>query len=595
MRKSAKPTVVFGLIASLGVFYLLNRFSLIYMELNGNFVEKFNGAFDRVIPSIMVDPLTLELSQSCVYVGLVGAGLVWLLCLRSVMNAKKYMHGIEHGSAEWGTKKDIAPFINHKDKDQNIIFSQTEQLSLGKALNFEYDRNKNVVIVGGSGSGKTYSLVKPNLMQLHSSYVITDPKGTVLPDTGHLFLENGYDLKSFNTINFKKSMHYNPLSYLKSEKDILKIVNVLIENTRGEGQQAQEDFWVKAERLWYSAAIGYLYYEAQPIDRNIPTLIEMLELSGAREENEEYQSPTDIMFEELEQTKPNCFPVKQYKKFKLAAGKTLKSILISCAARLAPFDIEELREIMMYDELRLDQIGDRKTAFFVIKSDTDSTYSFVIAMMFYQMFNLLCDKADDEYGGKLPVHVRCLLDEFANIGKIPNFEKLISTIRSREISASIILQSLSQLTSVYKDDADTIIDCCDAFVFLGGKSTKTTKSISEMIGKTTIDNQDTSQSKGQSGSYSVSDKVMARDLIDPAEVGKLRRRECLVLISGVNPFKSKKYNTAGHKRFSYLSDSGKRPAFDITLLDHLTAEHFLNGVNIVRKVDLSKISASKSA
>lgn len=557
------PAIIFYFVISMLVFYAFNRVALILEGTQGNIAQNLNSTVDAIINSFTNQPFMLGITKPSLLAGLCGAALVGLAFLYNVIGSKKYMRGIEHGSAKWGTRRDIAPFVNKDDEDQNIILSATEKLSMTKARKFEHDRNKNVLVIGGSGSGKTFSHIKPNLMQLHSSYVVTDPKGTLLPDTGHLFAENGYEIRSFNTINFKKSMHYNPLAYISNEKDILKLVNVLIENTKGEGQQSGEDFWVKAEKLWYSAAIGYLFYEAPLKERNIPALVSMLDMSGAKEHDEDFQSPMDLMFEELERRKPDCFPVRQYNKFKQAAGKTLKSILVSCGARLAPFDIQELREIMSYDELQLDEIGDRKTAFFVIMSDTDNTYSFIVAMLFYQMFNLLCDKADDQYGGQLPVHVRCMLDEFANIGKIPNFEKLISTIRSREISATIILQSLSQLNSIYKEDAETIIDCCDTLLFLGGKSTKTTKSISEMIGKTTIDNQNVNETKGQNASYSLNNQVLGRDLIDASEIGRLRREECLVLMSGLPPFKSLKYNTAKHKRFRYLADSGKQGKFEI--------------------------------
>lgn len=590
MKKPAKVALIFSTVISILVFYIFNRIALAIQGIEGSLIEKIYKSMEMILPGIKGKPLMIGTSKACLIAGLIGVVIVWLVYLYNAFSTKNYMRGKEHGSAEWGTKKDISHFINREDEDQNIILSASEQISMKKAKNFEYDRNKNVIIVGGSGSGKTYSQIKPNLMQLHSSYVITDPKGTLLPDTGYLFIENGYEVRWFNAINFKKSLHYNPLAYIHSEKDILKLVNVLIENTKGEGAQAGEDFWIKAERLWYGAAIGYLYYEAPIEDRNIATLVEMLDMSKAREDDEDYQSPVDIMFEDLEKEKPDCFPVKQYKKFKQAAGKTLKSILISCAARLAPFDIEELREIMMYDELKLDEIGDQKTAFFVIMSDTDNTYSFVVAMLFYQMFNLLCDKADDEYGGNLPFHVRCMLDEFANIGKIPNFEKLISTIRSREISATIILQSLSQLTATYKENAETIIDCCDTFVFLGGKSTKTTKSVSEMIGKTTIDNQNINESKGQNGNYSLNNQVLGRDLIDASEIGRLKRNQCLVLISGLKPFKSLKYNTEKHKRFCYLYDSGKKERFDVTKAEEYEAEHFLDNVTSITGISFSDIS-----
>jgi len=427
-------------------------------------------------------------------------------------------------------------------------------------------------------------------MQLHSSYVITDPKGALLPDTGDMLAKAGYAIRVFNAVDFSKSLHYNPLAYIRSEKDILKVVNVLIENTRGEGVGSNDKFWVDCERLLYTAFIAYLWSEAFPEDQNIPTMIEMLELCRVKEEDEEYQSPVDIMFEELEAEKPDCLAVKQYKKFKSAAGKTLKSILISCAARLAPFDIDELREITLYDELLLDTIGDRKTAFFIVMSDTDSTYSFLIAMIMYQMIDSLSAKADTAYGGRLPFHVRCLFDEFANIGKIPDFHQAISTIRSRGISCVIILQSLTQLKSRYKDDAETIIDCCDTLVFLGGKSTKTTKEIAEMIGKTTIDNQNINENRGQTGSYSLNNQILSRDLIDAAEIGRLGRSECLVLITHLPTFKSRKYPTEKHKRYRQIRDGGA-PAFDIRLYKDTEGERFFEGVEVVREIRLSEINA----
>ena len=531
----------------------------------------------------------ISTSNNNILIGIIGASLIWFIYLYNVFGAKNFMRGQEHGTARWGTRKDIKPLVN-KIPDRNIPLSATEQISVDKMKKFEADRNKNIVVIGGSGSGKTYSHIKPSLMQLHSSYVITDPKGTILPETGNLFINNGYELRAFNTIDFTKSLHYNPLAYIRKEKDILKVVNVFMENTKGEGANSGDKFWQDCERLLYTAFIAYLWSEAPPEDQNIPTMIEMLEICEVREDDEDYQSPIDIMFEDLEKEKPNCLAVKQYKKFKAAAGKTLKSILISCAARLAPFDIDELREIMSYDELRLDEIGDRKTAFFIIMSDTDSTYSFVIAMIMYQMFNLLCEKADNEYGGKLPFQVRCLLDEFANIGKIPDFEKLISTIRSRNISCTIILQSLNQITSIYKESAEIIIDCCDTMVFLGGKSTKTTKQISEMIGKTTIDSQNINESKGQTGSYSLNNAILGRDLIDPSEIGRLKRTECLVLITGLPPFKSKKYNTEKHKRFKEISDGGT-PLFDIRTLDQDQDENFFNNITKVQEVELTELNA----
>ncbi|MDR1604003.1 MAG: type IV secretory system conjugative DNA transfer family protein [Gracilibacteraceae bacterium] len=511
-------------------------------------------------PAIQDAPWRLDLGPVALVAGLIAAALCWGVFLYAQAGAGNFRSGQEHGSAAWGRKRDIAPLID-RDPDWNIILSATESVTLRQPASFSADRNKNVLVVGGSGSGKTFSIIKPNLMQLHSSYVVTDPKGTLLPDTGYLFVENGYELRCFNTVNFGKSLRYNPLAYIRREKDILKVVNVLIENTSGD-KQGGDKFWLDCERLLYTALIAYLCQECPPEQRTIPGMIDLLELCQVREDDEQFQSPADILFAELEKTNPTCLAVKQYKKFRLAAGKTMKSVLISCAARLAPFDIAELRAIMSCDELKLDELGDRKTAFFLVMSDTDSTYSFLPAMIFYQMFNLLCDKADDHYGGKLPVHVRCLFDEFANCGKIPDFHHLISTIRSREISATIILQSFAQLDSVYKDDAETITDCCDTIVFLGGKSVKTTENIAKMIGKTTIDHRSTGETRGENGSFSLNNQIIGRDLIDAAEVGRLERQQCLVLIQGLPPFKSRKFNPAGHRRYGFLADSGRKPRFD---------------------------------
>lgn len=589
MKKDIKPYLFFSIIASLLVGYLANRTALIFDGLTGNLVENINAAIDAILPALQTRHFMIGTSKTALIAGAIGAACVWLIFLYNVFGAKNFMRGSEHGSARWGTRKDIKS-LTDPEPDMNIPLSATEQISARKVKDFEADRNKNIVVVGGSGSGKTYSEIKPSLMQLHSSYVITDPKGTILPETGYLFTNNGYIVRSFNTIDFSKSLHYNPLAYIHKEKDILKVVTVLMENTNGEGAGSGDKFWKDCEKLLYTAFIAYLWYEAPPEDQNIPMMIEMLEMCKVKEDDEDYQSPIDIMFEDLEKEKPNCLAVKQYKKFKQAAGKTLKSILISCAARLAPFDIDELREVMLYDELQLDELGDRKTAFFVIMSDTDSTYAFLIAMIMYQMFNLLCEKADNEYGGKLPFHVRCLFDEFANIGKIPDFHRLISTIRSRNISCMIILQSLTQISSIYKDDSETIIDCCDTFVFLGGKSTKTTKQISEMIGKTTIDTQNVNESRGQTGSYSLNNSILGRDLIDAAEIGRLKRTQCLVLITGLPPFKSLKYPTAKHKRYKQINDGGA-PLFDIRKAQADIDEHFLDDVREVQVVNLSELNA----
>ena len=485
-----------------------------------------------------------------------------ILYVRS-KNAKKYRKGIEYGSARWGTAADIKPYMD-KDFKNNILLTNTEGLTMNsRPQNPKYARNKNVLVIGGSGSGKTRFFVKPNLMQLHSSYVVTDPKGTVLLECGKLLQRNGYVIKSLNTINFKKSMHYNPLAYIKSEKDILKLVNVLIENTKGEGEKSGEDFWVKSERLLYSAYIGYIWYEAPEEEKNFITLLDMINASEAREDDENFKSPVDMLFERLEQRDPEHFAVKQYRKFKLAAGKTLKSILVSCGARLAPFDIKELRDLMEYDELELDTLGDRKTAFFVIISDTDATFNFIVAMMYSQLFNLLCDKADNEYGGRLPVHVRCLLDEFANIGKIPNFEKLIATIRSREISACIILQAQSQLKAIYKDNADTITGNCDSALFLGGKEKTTLKEISETLGKETIDTYNTSETRSNQNSYGLNYQKLGKELMSQDELAVMDGGKCILQVRGVRPFLSDKYDITKHPNYKYLSDYDKKNTFDI--------------------------------
>ena len=556
------------------------------MSMAGNVVEKINAAIDQLLQNVIAKPFLIATSQTALLSGAVGAAAVWLTCLYNY-DPKKFMRGIEHGSARWGTARDIRPLIDPVP-DRNIILSATEKISIGKGRTFEADRNNNVLVVGGPGSGKTQGLIKPALLQLYGSYVITDTKGSLLLDTGHMFIDNGYAISTFNTIDFSKSLHYNPLAYIRSEKDILKVVNVLIENTKGEGFQSGEKFWVDCERLLYTAIIAYLRTSMRPEEQNIPTMIKMLELCQVKEEDEDYKSPIDFLFEELEEEQPDCLAVKQYKKFRQAAGKTMKSILISCAARLAPFDIEELREITLYDELQLDEIGDRKTAFFVIMSDTDSTYSFLIAMIMYQMFDLLTAKADNEYGGRLPFHVRCLLDEFANIGRIPDFQRLISTIRSREISCMIILQSFAQLKSAYKDDADIIIDCCDSMVYLGGRSSKTTKELVEMIGKTTIDNQNINENKGKEGSYSINNQILGRDLIDASEIARLKKTECLVLITGLPPFKSKKYPTHKHKRYKQIADGG-RERFDIRELNQREEQWFFSNITSVQEIDFSEM------
>ncbi len=528
--------------------------------------------------------LWLSLHPLDLLLGVAGAALVRLAVYLKAKNAKKYRRGVEYGSARWGRPEDIAPYIDPVP-DWNIPLTRTESLTMtSRPKNPKTARNKNILVIGGSGSGKTRFFVKPSLLQMHSSYVVTDPKGQLLRETGKLLAhggpkrdENGkpvrdkhgkvvyepYRIKVLNTINFSKSMKYNPLAYVRSEKDILKLVNVIIANTKGDGEKSSEDFWIKAERLLYCALIGYIWYEAEPEEKNFITLLELINACEAREDDETYKSPVDILFDELAQAQPEHFAVKQYVKFKMAAGKTLKSILVSCGARLSPFDIKELRDIMTEDELELDTMGDRKTALFLIMSDTDTTFNFVIAMLQSQLFNLLCDKADDFYNGRLPVHVRCLLDEFANIGQIPNFDKLIATIRSREISASIILQSQSQLKTIYKDAADTIVGNCDVTLFLGGKEKSTLKEISELLGKETIDSLSQSENRGAQTSHGLSYQKLGKELMTQDEIAVMDGGKCILQLRGVRPFFSDKYDLTKHPRYKYLSDADKKNVFDV--------------------------------
>ena len=516
--------------------------------------EGFSMAFSNPLPSLA--PMDL-------LIGILGAVLIRLIVYVKGKNAKKYRKGIEYGSARWGTAEDIKPYTDPVFQN-NVLLTQTERLTMNsRPKQPKYARNKNILVIGGSGSGKTRFFVKPNLMQMHSSYVVTDPKGTVLVECGKLLQRGGYRIKVLNTINFKKSMKYNPFAYLRSEKDILKLVNTLIANTKGDGEKAGEDFWVKSERLFYCALIGYIWYEAPEEEKNFTTLLEMINASEAREDDPEFQSPVDLMFERLEEKDPEHFAVRQYKKFLLSAGKTRSSILISCGARLAPFDIKELRDLMETDEMELDTIGDRKTALFVIISDTDDTFNFVVSILYTQLFNLLCDKADDEYGGRLPVHVRCLLDEFANIGQIPKFEKLIATIRSREISASIILQSQSQLKAIYKDNADTIVGNCDTTLFLGGKEKTTLKEMSEILGKETIDSFNTSENRGREVSHGLNYQKLGKQLMTEDEIAVMDGGKCILQLRGVRPFFSDKYDITKHPNYKYLSDYDKKNTFDM--------------------------------
>ncbi|HAQ1984172.1 TPA: type IV secretory system conjugative DNA transfer family protein [Enterococcus faecium] len=541
-------------------FYIGNIFaSHVNSYVGGDIIDRILVAFSQIdtlkyIPSLKIKNLIP---------GLILSVVIKLIIIQKKKKAKKFREGREYGSARWGNEKDIEPYIDKKFEN-NVLLTQTERLTMNnRPKNPKYARNKNVMVIGGSGSGKTRFFVKPNLMQMHSSYVVTDPKGTLVLECGKMLERNGYEIKILNTINFKKSMRYNPFAYLKSEKDILKLVQTIIANTKGEGEKSTEDFWVKAEKLYYTALIGYIWYEAPKEEQNFTTLLAMIDASEVREEDENFKNAVDYMFEALEKEKPNHFAVKQYKKYKLAAGKTAKSILISCGARLAPFDIEELRDLMKEDELELDTLGEKKTALFVIISDTDDTFNFVVSIMYSQLFNLLCDKADDEYGGRLPVHVRCLLDEFANIGLIPKFEKLIATIRSREISACIILQAQSQLKSIYKDNADTIVGNCDSTLFLGGKERTTLKELSESLGKETIDLYNTSETRSNQKSFGLNYQKTGKELMSQDEITVMDGGKCIYQLRGVRPFLSDKFDITKHKNYKLLEDYDKRNIFDI--------------------------------
>lgn len=546
------------------VFYLVDKEAWLYRYCTGesmvqklmNLLLNFSLAFQNPLPSLNLQDMA---------VGVTGAVLMRMVVYFKGKNAKKFRHGEEYGSARWGTPKDIEPFIDPVFEN-NVLLTQTERLTMNsRPKNPKYARNKNVIVIGGSGSGKTRFYVKPNLMQMSEnvSYVVTDPKGTIIIECGKMLKEAGYKIKVLNTINFKKSMRYNPFHYIRSEKDILKLVNVIIANTKGEGEKSSEDFWVKAERLLYCALIGYIYYEAPEEEQNFSTLLEFINASEAREDDESFKNAVDELFEELEADNAEHFAVRQYKKYKLAAGKTAKSILISCGARLAPFDIAELRDLMSVDEMDLDKLGEERSALFVIISDTDDTFNFVVAIMYSQLFNLLCDNADDKHKGRLPFHVRLLLDEFANIGQIPKFDKLIATIRSREISASIILQSQSQLKTIYKDAAETILGNCDTVLFLGGKEGSTLKEISETLGKETIDLYNTSDTRGQSRSYGLNYQKTGKELMSRDELAVMDGSKCILQLRGVRPFFSEKFDITKHKRYKELADYDKRNAYDV--------------------------------
>lgn len=564
MQNIQMKRVVILSIPYLIIFYLADKCFWLYRHCMGR------SMIEKICVMLMNFPLAFANWFPSFYLQDLLGGVIVALIFRIVLyykakNAKKFRHGEEYGSARWGNRKDIEPFEDPVFEN-NIILTETERLTMNSRPKApKYARNKNVIVIGGSGSGKTRFYVKPQLMQMtdHVSYVVTDPKGTIIVECGKMLVNGGYRIKVLNTINFKKSMHYNPFHYIRSEKDILKLVNTIIANTKGEGEKSTEDFWVKAERLLYSALIGYIWYEAPEEEQNFSTLLEFINASETREEDEEFKNAVDELFEELEAENPEHFAVRQYRKYKLAAGKTAKSILISCGARLAPFDIQELREIMSYDEMELDMIGDQKTAMFVIISDTDDTFNFVVAIMYTQLFNLLCDKADDEHGGRLPYHVRLLLDEFSNIGQIPKFDKLIATIRSREISASIILQSQSQLKTIYKDAAETITGNCDTVLFLGGKESSTLKEISETLGKETIDLYNTSDTRGTSQSYGLNYQKTGKELMSRDELAVMDGNKCILQLRGVRPFLSNKYDITKHKRYKELSDADKRNAFDV--------------------------------
>ena len=558
LKKVLLPNIPFVLVGAIAT----NLGEAWRLAVGDNASEKIQSLFiDGAFKTAFSNPLP-SLHPVDLLVGILIGAALWAFMYFKKKNAKKFRHNTEYGSARWGTPADIEPYMDPVFEN-NVILSQTERLTMNsRPANPKYARNKNVLVVGGYGSGKTRFFIKPNLLQLHSSMVLTDPKGTVINEVGNAFLVNGYRIKIFNTINFKKSMHYNPFAYIHDEKDILKLVTTLIANTKGEGKGGDE-FWEKAEKLLYSALIGYIHYEAPEEEKNFTTLLEMINAMEVREDDEEFKNPVDLMFDQLAERDPDHFAVRQYAKYKLSAGKTAKSILVSCGARLAPFDIKELREITMYDELELDTLGDQKTALFLIMSDTDATFNFLISMVYTQLFNLLCEKADDVYGGRLPVHVRCLIDEAANIGQIPNLEKLMATIRSREISAALVLQAKSQLKAIYKDNADTIIGNCDSQIFLGGSEQTTLKDLNSTLGKETIDMYNTGETRGTSQSYNMNYQKLGHDLMSIDELAVMDGSKCIVQVRGVRPFLSDKYDLTKHPKYYLTADADKKNWFDI--------------------------------
>lgn len=595
MKKSTKPFAIFCLIASMLIFYLFNRAALVFEGLDGNILEKLSAVIDGVIPAITQTPFALGTSRPCLIAGLAGAVIIWLIYLYNVFGAKKYMHGIEHGSAEWGTPADIANYTD-KDYQNNILLTETEKLSMSDRMkrteDDDFNRNKNVLVIGGSGSGKTRFYIKPNIMQLHSSFVITDPKGSLIHETGKMLMDNGYKIKVFDLINREKSDKYNPFEYLRTADDILKLINNLIANTNSPQSKSAGDFWEKSEIALLEAIFGYILFEAPKADQTIATAMEMLRLAEVKEDNEDYQSPLDIMFEDLKNENPDHFAVKQYDIYKFAAGKTAKSILISVGVRLAPFNIESIQNIVSGDTIGLDMIGSEKTALFVILPDTDKSFNFLAACMFQQLFDVLVYKADNEYKGKLPFHVRCLMDEFSNIGQIPMLEVLISTIRSREISLNIVLQNLAQIKNLYKDTWEIITGNCDTLLFLGGMEQSTLEYISKMCGKTTIDNRNVNESRGQTGSYSLNYQILGRDLITPDEVGGMKGRECILKIRSCHPFKSRKFNIEKHSNYKLLADASKENWFEIEQREQQKDgdKMFFSGVKKVSAVNLSELN-----
>jgi Type IV secretory pathway, VirD4 components len=594
MTHKRRSLTIFTGFVSLLFFYLFNRVTLVFERITtGDILEKANAAIDGIIPAITEQPFILGTTKTALFTGAIGGVCVWLFYVYNVFGSKKYMHGIEHGSAEWGTPADIANYTDENLND-NILLTETEKLSMSDRMKRtdtdDFNRNKNVLIIGGSGSGKTRFYIKPNLMQLHSSFVVTDPKGSLIHETGKMLMDSGYKIKVFDLINRDKSDHYNPFEYLKNEDDILKLINNMIANTNAPQSKSAGDFWEKSEIALLEAIFGYILFEAPKADQTIATAMELLRLAEVKEDNEDYQSPLDIIFEDLKEEKPDHFAVKQYDIYKFAAGKTAKSILISVGVRLAPFNIQSIRNIVSGDTIGLDMIGSEKTALFIILPDTDKSFNFLAAMMFQQMFDILVYRADNDYRGKLPFHVRCLMDEFSNIGQIPQLEVLISTIRSRGISLNIVLQNLAQIKNLYKDTWEIITGNCDSLLFLGGMEQSTLDYISKMCGKTTIDNRNTSESRGQTGSYSMQYQIMGRDLITPDEVGGMKGRTCILKIRGCNPFRSQKYNIEKHKNYKLLSDANENNWFDIEQRDVLEDEAFLSNVKEVQVIQLSELN-----